>query len=82
MPRFPQILLNVQVPDRVDVDESPAIQAAVRDAEQQLADGGRILVRASGTEPVLRVMVEGEDEDQVSALAEDLAKAIGSAASG
>ncbi len=76
MPRFPQTLINVRTAKRVKVDESAEIKAAVEQAEQRLAERGRILVRASGTEPVVRVMVEGEDEAEVNQLAESLAGEI------
>jgi phosphoglucosamine mutase len=76
MPRFPQTLINVRTQERVDVDKSAGLQAAIRDVEAKLADRGRVLVRASGTEPVVRVMVEGEDEAEVSALAAELAGKI------
>lgn len=77
MPRFPQTLINVRTPERVDVERSVEMQAAIRDIENKLADRGRVLVRASGTEPVVRVMVEGEDETEVSNLAAELAERIG-----
>jgi phosphoglucosamine mutase len=77
MPRFPQTLINVTTGARVAVEESAEIQAAISQAEQRLAERGRILVRASGTEPVVRVMVEGEDEAEVNQLAEALADEIG-----
>lgn len=78
MPRFPQTLINVRMSTRVNVEESPEMQAAIREIEARLADRGRVLVRASGTEPVVRVMVEGEDETEVLALATELAEKIGS----
>lgn len=77
MPRFPQTLINVRTPEPVDVERSADMQAAIRDIENKLADRGRVLVRASGTEPVVRVMVEGEDETEVSNLAAELAERIG-----
>ena len=77
MPRFPQTLINVTTGARVAVEESAEMQAAISQAEQRLAKRGRILVRASGTEPVVRVMVEGEDEAEVNQLAEELADEIG-----
>jgi len=77
MPRFPQVLINVRTESRVDLDASAEIQSAIRNVEQKIANRGRVLVRASGTEPVVRVMVEGEDESEVSQLAEELAKEIG-----
>jgi len=80
MPRFPQALINVRTSTRIDPAASVKIQNAIRNAEQKLADRGRILVRASGTEPVVRVMVEGEDEGEVNQLAEELAEEIGRSA--
>jgi len=80
MPRYPQTMLNVRTEQRLDVDTSPEIQAAVADAEGELADSGRVVLRASGTEPVIRVMVEGEDEQQVVAVARRLAAVVSDAA--
>jgi len=76
MPKFPQTLINIRTAQRVDVSSSEPIQEAVANAEQHLADRGRILVRASGTEPLLRIMVEGEDETEVNAVARSLADGI------
>jgi len=76
MPRLPQILINVRTDTRVDLDASSEIQSAIRVAEQKIADRGRILVRASGTESVVRVMVEGEEEAEVNQLARELADEI------
>jgi len=81
MPQYPQTLVNVRTEDRIDL-ESPGIQAAVQQVEQQLGDRGRVVLRASGTEPVVRVMVEGQEEAEVVALAEQLADAVRAAASG
>jgi len=77
MPRYPQTLINVRTERRVEPTNSAEIQSAIQDIERRLADRGRVLVRASGTEPVVRVMVEGEDEAEVLLLAEELAGAIG-----
>jgi hypothetical protein len=66
MPKYPQTMLNVRTAQRMDPDASPQIREAVTAAEIELADSGRIVLRASGTEPVIRVMVEGQDEDQVT----------------
>jgi phosphoglucosamine mutase len=71
--RYPQVLINVRLERRVDVMSRPRVQAAVRDAEATLGDRGRILLRHSGTEPLVRVMVEGHDPGSVQALAEQLA---------
>jgi phosphoglucosamine mutase len=80
MPKYPQTMLNVTTKRRLDPGSSEAIQKAVRAAEQELADKGRVVLRASGTEPVIRVMVEGEDEAQVLHLAEKLAAVVSAAA--
>ena len=80
MPRYPQTMVNVRMERRLDPDASPQIQDAVALAEQELANKGRVVLRASGTEPVIRVMVEGEDEQQVVSLAERLASVVSEAA--
>ncbi|VAW99468.1 Phosphoglucosamine mutase [hydrothermal vent metagenome] len=79
MTKYPQILLNVEISEQIDVDQSETIQSAVRDAESNLADSGRVLLRPSGTEPVIRVMVEGQDSGQVQQVAEELADVVRSA---
>ena len=80
MPRYPQTMLNVRTEKRMDPQSSPAIRAAVAAVEGELADAGRVVLRASGTEPVIRVMVEGKDEAQVVSLAERLASVVAEAA--
>lgn len=80
MPKYPQKMLNVRMPQKMDPDTSPAIRDAVTRAEGELRDAGRVVLRASGTEPVIRVMVEGRDEQQVLALAERLAAVVAKAA--
>ena len=80
MPRYPQTMINVRVEQRIDPGESEAICEAVAAAEQQLADTGRVVLRASGTEPVIRVMVEGDNEEAVVALANHLASVVATAA--
>ncbi len=79
MTKYPQTLLNVEMSERIDVDQSETIQSAVRDAESTLANSGRVLLRPSGTEPVIRVMVEGQDKGQVQQVAEELADVVRSA---
>jgi phosphoglucosamine mutase len=74
--RVPQVLLNVRVRERRDLREVPAIDRAIRRIERDLGDAGRLLVRYSGTEPVVRVMVEGEDEARIKRIAEELADCI------
>lgn len=72
---YPQVLVNVAVEQRVELD-NPIVQDAVRLAEEKLAGQGRVLLRASGTEPKIRVMVEGQSHDQVQTLAERIAAAV------
>ena len=81
MPKYPQTMLNVRTDKRLNPDDSPQIRDAVTAAEGELADTGRIVLRASGTEPVIRVMVEGQDEKQVVSVAERLAAVVAEAAS-
>jgi phosphoglucosamine mutase len=76
MSRYPQTMLNVRIGKRVDPGEYPQIREAVSAAETELAETGRVVLRASGTEPVIRVMVEGENEHQVLNLAERLASVV------
>ncbi len=80
MPKYPQTMLNVRTETRMDPHESASIREAVATAEEELAERGRVVLRASGTEPVIRVMVEGEDEKQVVALAKRLASVVAEAA--
>ena len=76
MRKFPQVLLNVKVAERFDPSTVPAVQSAVRRIEQRLGDQGRVVLRPSGTEPVIRVMVEGRDEAATQAAAVELAEAV------
>ena len=80
MAKFPQRMLNVRTEKRLDPAESSKIQDAISQVEGELADSGRVVLRASGTEHVIRVMVEGEDENQVNHLAEKLAAVVAEAA--
>ena len=80
MPKYPQTMLNVRTDKRMDPSDFPCIQAAVHEVEGELRDTGRVVLRASGTEPVIRVMVEGQDEKQVMTLAQRLAAAVEEAA--
>ena len=80
MPKYPQTMLNVRTDKRIDPSQSDAIQRAVSETEVELADSGRVVLRASGTEPVIRVMVEGENEKQVLSLAQKLAAVVTEAA--
>lgn len=73
---YPQVLINVPVKQRIDMNANPAIQASVQAAEQALNGSGRILLRASGTELKLRVMVEGQDGQLVKKLATQIAEVV------
>ena len=79
MKKYPQRMINVPVSRKVELDSTPAVQDAVRQAEQRLAGKGRVLLRPSGTEPLVRVMVEGEDAQQVSEEADQLASVVAAA---
>ena len=79
MTKYPQELINVRLERQMDVVGLPVVQAAVAEAEAQLADRGRILLRPSGTEPLVRVMVEGQDADEVARVARELAEVVRSA---
>ena len=72
--KYPQELINVQLKNGVDVMNSATMQEAVQDAESELSNQGRVLLRPSGTEPLIRVMVEGSDQSQVKQLSARLAE--------
>ncbi len=76
---FPQKLINVKVPKAFDFQTNYSIQAKQQEANQDLDGNGRVLLRASGTEPLVRVMVEGKDEDKVAYWAEQIAGVVKSA---
>jgi len=74
--KYPQRLINVKIEKQMDITNNNAVSAAVKAAENKLGDDGRVLLRASGTEPVIRVMVEGRDATLTNQLAEELADVI------
>jgi phosphoglucosamine mutase len=76
MKTYPQILVNVKVKERKDLESVPAIAKRMSEIEKKLDGSGRLLVRYSGTEPKVRVMIEGEDQKEIKTLAEDLAGII------
>ena len=76
MQRLPQVLKNVNVAERRPIEELPNVLAAIRDAESSLGERGRVLVRYSGTQPMARVMVEGEDASEIANLASDIVSAL------
>lgn len=79
MSLFPQTMVNVTIADRDKLENNPVIASAVISAEKKLAGKGRVLLRPSGTEPVVRVMVEGEDKLLVDSLAADIAQVVAEA---
>jgi phosphoglucosamine mutase len=76
MKKFPQVMINVAVSDKVDLADYPEIANAVTAVEQQLGERGRVLLRPSGTEPKVRVMVEGENAEEVQSLCAELAQEV------
>ena len=80
MKKFPQLMINVPLQGNADPMQSSAVQQSVVQAENRLAGRGRVLLRPSGTEPLIRVMVEGEDELLVTQLANEIATQVEQAA--
>lgn len=76
MDKYPQTLVNVRTKERVNLESAPAIQRVKGEVERELGDEGRVLLRSSGTEPLIRVMVEGVDASKVKGLAQKLADAV------
>jgi len=77
--RLPQVLRSLRVPDRRPIDTLPGIAALMARIEAALGERGRLLVRYSGTEPLIRVMLEGEDLPRIEQLADELVAALQSA---
>ncbi|MDD5632393.1 MAG: phosphoglucosamine mutase, partial [Methylococcales bacterium] len=76
MQKYPQVLINVKTIKKVNPDTNVGIQKAVHFVEEKLGNQGRVLLRASGTEPLIRVMVEGEQADLVKNYAQQLAEEV------
>jgi len=76
MRKYPQVLVNVRVADKSRLKGNAAIERAIRDAEERLAGNGRVLVRPSGTEALVRVMVEGPDEASINRIAREIADVV------
>src|SRR5205085_1628009 len=74
--RYPQVLINVKVRERCDLTTLEPVVKIMQQVTQTLGDKGRLLVRYSGTEPLVRVMVEGEDENVVRQYGEDVAEVV------
>ncbi|MCG8382748.1 MAG: phosphoglucosamine mutase [Gammaproteobacteria bacterium] len=81
MTRYPQVLINVPLPFKVDLDSYDEIKQAVKAAEEELGESGRVLLRPSGTEPVVRVMVEGRVASDVERICNRIATAVNDAVS-
>ncbi|MBW6520260.1 MAG: phosphoglucosamine mutase [Desulfoarculaceae bacterium] len=79
MESFPQVLKNVRTSSKIVVNHIPEFTATVRNMEQKLGDTGRILVRPSGTESLIRVMIEGQDESVIGAMADELCAMVSKA---
>jgi phosphoglucosamine mutase len=73
---YPQVLVNVRVKERRDLKSVPAVAAVMTQVEQRLAGHGRLLVRYSGTEPLLRVMLEGKDQQEIRGWADEIAATV------
>jgi phosphoglucosamine mutase len=74
--RYPQVLVNVRVREKVPFEEAEEVARASREVRERLGEGGRLLLRYSGTEPLARVMIEGQSQEEIDALAEGLAAVI------
>lgn len=76
MTSYPQVLKNVRTAVKLDLDRIPNLSQEIARHEKELAERGRILVRPSGTEPLIRVMVEGEDNDEINTIADELCSVV------
>ena len=76
MENYPQVLINLMVKERQDLNTLPKARQALHEAERRLGPQGRLLVRYSGTEPKLRLMAEGEDQQQIEEVVQDLAQTL------
>jgi phosphoglucosamine mutase len=76
MTAYPQVLENIRVREKIKTDDIPGFADAVRDVENRLGDKGRILIRYSGTEPLMRIMLEGEVENEIKGMARSLADIV------
>ena len=73
---FPQVIVNVRVREKKPLESIPAVAAAIRAAEEELKDSGRVVIRYCGTEPLARVMIEAESEEAMRHHAKTIADAI------
>jgi phosphoglucosamine mutase len=79
MTPFPQVLVNITVTSKPDLADLPEVERVIRDVEEQLGENGRVFVRYSGTEPLCRVMVEGQSQEAIEAYANAIARSIAEA---
>ena len=82
MSRYPQVLRNVRTGKRVDLESNAALRSAIDESQETLGENGRVLVRVSGTEPVVRIMVESSSHAEAARHADQLADAVASALAG
>ena len=73
---YPQVLLNVRVREKADLKSVPPVAEAIARVESRVAQQGRLLVRYSGTEPLLRVMIEGQDQDEIRGWAQEIVDVV------
>ncbi len=76
MTALPQVLVNVRVRERRSLEELPEVQRLVADIESRLGDTGRVLIRFSGTEPLMRIMLEGQDQSEITRMANEIAELV------
>ncbi len=76
MQSLPQVLVNVRVRERRAIDQLPDVQRLIEDVERRLGDTGRVLIRYSGTEPLMRIMLEGQDQDEITGMANQIAELV------
>jgi phosphoglucosamine mutase len=76
MQKYPQVLINVKTEEKIDLGQHTVLKQTQLEVEKALGDEGRVLIRASGTEPLIRVMVEGKDLDLVQQSAKQLADVL------
>jgi phosphoglucosamine mutase len=74
--KYPQAQRNLKVREKVPIDQMPDVQRLVQDAEKELDGAGRVLLRYSGTEPKIRLLIEGRDSDEINRHANSIAAAI------
>ena len=76
MTKYPQVLMNVRVADKNGWQENAAIQEVIKKYQEELGDNGQILVRASGTEPLIRIMAEGPEQNRLEKIASAIADVV------